>query len=284
MTSRRWVIGWCLVATVLLLSACGNEFPEAEGDVAWVLENGAIDDVPDEWEQTRSSNRKGYELGGERFPTLVTREYKTLQSATEIAEAMTASAEKAGWELGWSICGEREARIGFRYPQRDDVLLTSRIEPAGEGIKFKVTAVFDRQGWGREGIESMECFDGIRERLRMLEELPPLETLELEQIEAQLTASEVAEIYGRPNITSRPHDGLRVQYRDGDEFIITIERVFGSSLPELAGYDRDDIYLLAETEARRTYRVGLGDVSVDLVDYQKSDPEVIDQIAAALKN
>ncbi len=281
--SLRRLLALFMFALVVTLTGCGTELPEAAGDLDWLLENGAIDQVPDGWEKVDSNNRKGFEQGGERFPTLAIREFRTLDSAAEVSDSLTAVAVEAGWEPGWSVCGEREARIGFRYPGRDDVLLTSRISPAGDGIGIEVTAVFDRAGWAREGMESMECFEQVKERIRLLEELPPLQSLDQEEIDARLTASEVANIFDRPGITSRPHDGRRVQFLDGEDFILVVEKIYGG-IPELDGFDRDDIYLLEEASYANRYRVGLGDASVDVVDYTKSDFAVIEEVAVALKD
>lgn len=277
----------CVVACLfgqLLLSSCASEFPEAKADVSWMIENGAIDRKHPGWSKVRSKNRKGYEAGGERFPTLVSREYQSDQSAVEIAKAISDFARDAGWRPGWSLCEQREGRIGFTHPERKDVLLTSRLEPDGDGISFTITGIFDRPGWARTGLESMDCFTAVRERHRMLRDLPPMKSLEPAEIESRLTTNEVSEIFGRPGITSRQHDSRRVQYRDGDQFILIVERIFAKEMPELDGYSREDVYLRQESDRTRTYRVGLGDVSVNVIDHTKSEQAVIDRIAEALKD
>lgn len=277
-----------LASLCFLFVGCTEELPEAAGDISWLIENGAIDDAPESWELTESRISKGFTHVEGEAATRAEREYVTDQSAVEISEAVTETATNAGWEIKSSGCWRASASLGFEHPGKGDVFLTVGLKPVDGRTSILVKAVFDRPQWFRveEGaqLESLECFDDVVHRVELAEKMGPLVSLEPEEIQTRLTEAEVAEIFGRATITSRLHDGRRVQYLDGDEFVLVVQKLYSSAVPELDGFGRDDIYLIEETHYNSTYRVGLGDASVEVANYTETDPQKIDRVKTALLN
>jgi hypothetical protein len=276
----RSVVGVVMVA--LLLSACVGKHPDADDDIAWARDNG-LDEAPSGWDETESEEVPGYVSEADSSATIVTRNYATAGTADELTQALTTVVSEWGWQPAWWECELLTANFGFRHPDRDDVLLDATLQPVVDGVDVTVRAVFDREGWSGTDTESTACFADVIRLAELDRTLPPVERLKPDVIEQRLTADEVSAILDIPNITSQSRDLKTVEYRVGDEWVLSVGGL-SFLMPEFDGYGRDDVYLVSEASHVNVYRAGLGNFAVEISDYTTTDDiDVINRLADELR-
>ena len=271
-----------LLAVLLAATACVEQHPDADDDIAWARDNG-LDETPIGWDKVDGDEVPGYVSEADNSATIVTRTYTTAGSADELTAALTDAVTEWRWQQAWWMCDLTEARFGFLHPDRDDVFLDATLNPVADGVDVTVRAVFDRQGWAGASTESTACFADVAERAELKRTLPPIERLRPEEIEERLTATEVAAILSLPNIESRSRDLHSVEYLDGDDWVLAVGGL-SLQIPEFDGRGRDEVYLVSEESYANIYRVGLGNNAVGLTDYTKTaDMDLINRLADELR-
>ena len=271
-----------LSIVVLLVSACTEQHPDADEDIAWARSNG-LDETPNGWDKTGSEELTGYVDVADSSATIVTRNYAAAGSADELTTALTDAISERRWQQAWWTCDLTEARFGFLHPDREDVFLDAKLNPIADGVDVTVRAVFDRQGWTEATTESTNCFVDVIERAELKRTLPPIERLSPEEIEARLTANEAAAILDLPNIESRSRDLHSIEYLVGDDWVLAVGGL-SFQIPEFDGRGRNEVYLVSEQPHANIYRVGLGDNAVELSDYTKTeDMDLINRLAEELR-